>query len=225
MSQSLLKYTMFQDVFFPPEQEESSTEFGLRQMVHFDLGVDAKVLELPMVVFDLETTGLDPRANRIIEIGAQKILNGRVIAEFETFVDPQTPLPEICQQITGITPDMVVGQPVLREVLPKFFSFISGSVLVAHNASFDMGFVRSQSAMLGYDFDWPSLCTLKLAREFLSSLPRKNLDTLAEHYGLSFEARHRSIGDVKVTAAVLEHLLKAEAADLMTWKEFAPYRV
>ena len=216
---------MFQDVFFPSEREESSVEFGLRQMVHFDLGVDAKVLDLPLVVFDLETTGLDPRANRIIEIGAQKILGGHVIAEFETFVDPQTPLPEICQQITGITPDMVAGQPVLREVLPKFFSFISDSVLVAHNASFDMGFVRTQSSMLGYDFDWPSFCTLKLAREFLSALPRKNLDTLAEHYGLSFEARHRSIGDVKVTAAVLDHLLKAEASDLVTWKQFAPYRV
>ncbi|MDD9951660.1 MAG: 3'-5' exonuclease, partial [Zetaproteobacteria bacterium] len=136
-----------------------------------------------------------------------------------------TPLPEDCLRITVISPDMVACQPKLVEILPQFFSFIQGSVLVAHNASFDMGFVREQSSFLGYDFDWPAICTLRLAREYLSALPRKNLDTIAEHYGLSFEARHRSIGDVKVTVAVLENLLRAEAADLVTWKNFKPFRV
>ncbi|MDD9949978.1 MAG: exonuclease domain-containing protein, partial [Zetaproteobacteria bacterium] len=127
MSHSLLRYTMFQDVFYPVEAEDTQADqFGLRQMVHFDLGEDAEIAKLPIVVFDLETTGLVARVNRIIEIGAQKIVDGKVVAEFETFVDPETPLPEDCQRITGITPDMVAGQPKLVEILPQFFSFIQG---------------------------------------------------------------------------------------------------
>lgn len=228
MSDYLLPYSMFQDVLFPRKEAQNSDggdELSLRRIVSFSPHANLFLKDVPLVVFDLETTGLDHRQDYIVEMGAQKIVGGQVVGEFETMVDPERDMPEDAQKVTGITPDMLVGQPKIQEILPKFFKFIEGSLLVAHNASFDMGFIRHHSSLLGIEFDWPSFCTLKLARELLPDLKRKNLDTLAEHYGLSFESRHRSIGDVKVTVSVLQELMNQEGSHLKTWQDMEPYRV
>ncbi|NRA44729.1 MAG: hypothetical protein HRU09_07220 [Oligoflexales bacterium] len=228
MSNFLLQYSMFHDVFFPAQDskaEGGSQDLSLRRSVTFFPNPKLDLAKANLAVFDLETTGLDSDSDRIVEIGALKICNGKVLGEFETLVDPQRDFPIEAQKVSGITPDMLVGKPNIAEVLPDFLKFIDGCILVAHNASFDMSFIRNNANRLGIDLQWPSFCTLKLARELLPDLERKTLDVLAEHYGLSFEARHRSIGDVKVTVGVLEQLMQNEGSYLSSWKDMEPFWV
>ena len=96
---------------------------------------------------------------------------------------------------------------------------------MAHNAAFDAGFINQACQRLDIELSWPVFCSLKLARDLLPDLERKNLDTLAEHYGLSFESRHRSIGDVKVTTGVLLEMLQNEGEHIVSWQDMAPFTV
>jgi len=219
---------MFQEVFFPTGEEEGNKKggaFALRKITRYTPASQLDIRSAPLVFFDLETTGLEAEQDEIVEIGSQKYQDGVLIAEWSTFVCPSQPIPAQATKISGITQDMLEGQPSIESVLPIFLTFIEGAVLVAHNAVFDMGFIREAARLQGIDLQWPSLCTLKMARSLLPNLERKNLDTLAQHYGLTFEARHRSIGDVKVTAEVFSRLLEAEAASLETWQDFAEFSV
>ena len=127
--------------------------------------------------------------------------------------------------LTGITQEMLQGQPQMGAVLPEFLRFIEGSILVAHNAEFDMGMLKAACSRQGLELEWPCFCTLKMAREMLADLENKKLDTLAAHYGLSFESRHRAIGDIKVTVGVLAGLLRQEAAAIERWDQLQPYVV
>lgn len=217
-----LSYSMFMDVLFPkrPATEE---EFALRQVVRHRIPGDAALAELSICVFDFETTGLDSQLDRIIELGAVKIVQGKIISEFSSLVDPEMKLLERIKTITGITDEMLVGQPKIGEVMPDFLDFINGSLLVAHNADFDMAFLNRACSRLGIELDWPALCTLKLSRALLPDLERHKLDNLAAHYGQTFESRHRSIGDVKVTAGVLVSMLQEEGRHLQKWSQFLPY--
>lgn len=228
MSASLIKYSMFQDVLFPKETEESSAQgqknWALRKSVRYEAHPDLAFRNVPIIVFDFETTGLNAKSDRIIELGAQKIVGFKAVDEFSSFVQVNDRLSPVVTQLTGITQDMLQGQPKIDEVLPKFLDFIDGSVLIAHNASFDISFLKAEAYRLGIDMDWSAFCSLKLARKFLPELESRSLDALAKHYGLTFEARHRSIGDVKVTVAVLEEIFNEEASSVETWadlKEFA----
>jgi DNA polymerase III epsilon subunit family exonuclease len=220
---------MFQDVLFPPLDQAAASDAGdlkLRRLKRFVPEHTHPVQEAPLVVFDLETTGLDPEVDRIIEIGAIKLHGLAPVAEYASLVAPEgVELTDEIIKITGITPAMLDGQPRIAEVLPRFLEFIDGAVLVAHNAEFDLAMIRAASSRLGIDLDWPCFCTLKMARELLPDLENKKLDTLAAHYGLSFEARHRAIGDIKVTVGVLNGLLKAEGKGLTRWSHFEPYSV
>ena len=219
---------MFENVFFPSEEGASHSndqELSLRRSLTFRPSPKTALSKASLVVFDLETTGLDQNQDRIIEIGAQKIIGGNVVGEYETLIDPQRDFPIEAQKVTGLTPEMLIGKPTIEKVLPDFFNFIDGSILVAHNANFDMGFIKKSASRSGVDLDWPAFCTLKMARELLPELERKTLDKLAEHYGLSFEARHRSIGDVKVTVSVLEKFLKNEGEYIECWQDLEPFCV
>ena len=224
-----LQYSMFHKVLFPEIQQvidhENSDAFVLSRVIRYLLDRQTSMKGLPIVLFDFETTGFDPHSDRIIEIGAMKILDGEIVGEFSSLVNPERPLSSASKTITGISDDMLVGQPKIGEVLPKFMEFFSGAVLVAHNAEFDMGFLRANAGRLGVLLSWPCYCTLKLARAYLPQLESRSLDALAQFYGLSFEARHRSIGDVKVTAAVLQKLLHENMASLSEWQHFAPFTV
>jgi DNA polymerase III subunit epsilon len=222
----LLEYSTFHQVLFPPEvSNDSVQDLSLRRSLSFKVSPSDLVKDIPWVVFDFETTGLNKSSDRIIEIGALKMINGKVVDELSTLIEVDIPIPEVVQKITGITPDMLVGQPRIETYLPKLYDFIEGSVLIAHNGEFDMSFLSTESARIGFDINWPCFCTLKMARDLLSDLPKKNLDTLAEHYGLQFEARHRSIGDAKVTVDVLNQMLVDEGLHLKTWEDFKPYHV
>ncbi len=227
MSKQLLQHSVFYGVLFPPEVSTSSEEsdFNLARCVAFE-PIDQLVFhDAPLVVFDLETTGLNAARDRIIEIGAQKIVGGVVVGEFSTLIACPYPLSAQVTNITGITDGMLVNQPQLEPVLEEFLTFIQGCILVAHNAIFDSSFVKAALKSMGVELSWPVLCTLKLARQLLPELNRKNLDTLADHFGLEFEARHRSIGDVKVTAAILAEMLAHEGKHLRSWQDFSPFTV
>ena len=229
MSQQLLSYTMFDQVLFPKEKKSSSnkeiSQLTLSKSIVYSPKVGLKIKEVPLTVFDLETTGLDSEQDHIIEIGAQKILAGKVIDEWSSFVETKRTLSLDIQNLTGISQEMLAGAPGIKETMKHFLQMIEGSILVAHNASFDYGFIVETCKNLQIELSWPAFCTLKLARELLPALERKNLDSLASHYGLSFESRHRSIGDVKVTVSVLENLLAAEGKNLQTWGDLEKFKV
>lgn len=221
-----LFYTMFQDVFFPKTQATGSRQrshLALQKVFRFVPVPQLAVRKSPLVIFDFETTGLDYNSDQIIEIGGLKVKNGEILEEFETLVKPTIPIGPQTEKITGITASMLEDKPVIDQVLPEFLSFIEGSVLAAHNADFDMAFLKMAGARLGYQVEWPCFCTLKLARALLPDLDSKSLDNLAAHYNLTFEARHRSIGDCKVTNLVLSKLLSNEGAKLRVWNDLQPF--
>ena len=219
----LLKHSVFFDALFPAGMNAGATmdnadsAFALRRMVHFALPLSTVLNEIPLVIFDTETTGLDSDLDHIIEMGAMKVVGGKVIDEFSSFVSTNIELTQNITNLTGITRDMLVGQPAMADVLPKFLQFIKGSIIVAHNAEFDMAMLRSAATRLGYELNWPCFCTMKLTRKVLPGLPRYNLDTLAEHFKLTFEARHRAVGDVKVLNSVLQEILENEELGVETW--------
>lgn len=223
---TLLQNSMFYDILFPSEDEDGSQgQLFLQKVLRYHPAIETLVSDQTMIIFDFETTGLDTLRDRIIEIGAIKFMDGKRVADFSTLVKPDIPLPEVASKITGITSEMLEGQPSIEQVLPDFLQFIDHSFLVAHNAEFDMAFLRSACQRLGYQIEYPCFCTLKMARQLLPDLESKNLDTLAKHYGLTFAARHRSIGDCEVTGAVLQALLGKEGQSLRQWKDFDLYHV
>ncbi len=227
MSESLLKHSMFYDVFFPPTSFENDghQSLKLRKTVYYSVLPTIKVRDIPIVVFDFETTGLDSKRDLIIEVGAQKILHGKVLDELSSFVECPIPIPDVIKRITGISDEMLQGQPSIESTMEKLLKFMDGSILVAHNAAFDVSFLKEACSKLSIDLECPAFCTVKLARELLPELERKDLDSLAQHYGLTFESRHRSIGDVKVTASVLEALLENQGRHLIHWQDFKPFMV
>jgi len=222
-----LEHSLFQNVLFPvlANTQSGTSDLCLRKTIRFAPDPNLKITDATLVVFDFETTGLDSVRDRLIEVGAQKIKNNKVIDEISTLIHTDLEIPEVVQKLTGITADMLEGKPSCLEVIPKFLEFIRGSLLVAHNADFDMGFLRAECSRQGIDLDWPAFCTLKLARELLPDLERKNLDTLAEHYELTFESRHRSIGDVKVTTSVLNEMMANEGSYIKSWRDMKPFSV
>lgn len=182
---------------------------------------DELLKNLPIVIFDFETTGLDTKTARIIEIGAIKYKNGVEIERFSTLIQPGQKLPPETFGLTGINDDMLKDAPPLRDVFYNFHEFFRGCVGVAHNAEFDCGIMMHESARLGMSCNYHVICSLKMAKALVQS-ERKNLDALAQHYNLTFESRHRSIGDILVTAEVLWNMLK-EHPELQTLGDLQPY--
>lgn len=223
-----LGYSMFQDVLFPATEgqvSEAENVLRLRRLKRFLPEPTHALADASLIVFDLETTGLDPEVDRIIEIGAIKLKGMQPVAEFTSLVTTDIELTDDIIKLTGITPEMLVGQPKIEDVLPKFLEFIEGSLLVAHNAEFDISMIKAACSRVGIDLEWPTFCTLKMARELLPDLENKKLDTLAKHFNLTFEARHRAIGDIKVTAGVLKELLALDPAKYKQWSAMQPFTV
>lgn len=229
----IFNYSVFKDILFPEtgnRNDGSEKNLMLQKTIRFTPSSSLEIFpgsQFPasFVIFDFETTGLDANIDQIIEIGAQRIDDFKITSEFNTLINPGLKFVETTTKLTGINEDMIKNQPTIKEILPDFLNFIKGALLVAHNAEFDMGFLRVACLNSGYMIDWPCFCTLKLARSFLSGLESKNLNALAKHYGLEFESRHRALGDVKVTTDVLINMLKKEANGLKTWKDLTPFRV
>ncbi|SCZ76860.1 PolC-type DNA polymerase III [Acidaminobacter hydrogenoformans] len=166
-----------------------------------------QTLEADFVVFDIETTGLNPKHDKIIEIAAVRIEGGQITETFSALVDPHEPLSEKIKELTGIEDEQLTGQPGIEEILPRFLEFARGAVLVAHNAGFDTGFVREACSQLGYPYDMTSVDTLGLSRLLLKDLKRHRLNMVAKHLGVKLENHHRALDDATATAEVFLKLV------------------
>ena len=169
-----------------------------------------------MIVFDLETTGLSNRTCKIIEIGAVKIKNGEILDTMDIFVDPEEPIPAKITELTSITDDMVKGAPKEKEALSQFFDFVGDRMLIAHNAAFDVGFIRVAAERCGYEFTNSYLDTVGLSKYVNSDLKNHKLDTIAEYYKLGDFHHHRASDDAAVLAHIFFEMLsrlKSEGVD------------
>lgn len=159
-------------------------------------------LQADYVVFDLETTGFSPESNRIIEIGAVKVQGGKITDKFSTFVNPEVPIPFRIEQLTSINDSMVIDAPVIQEILPQFMEFCEGCVMVAHNADFDMSFIKKNCMHQGLECNPSIVDTVALARVLLPGLNRFKLDTVAKALGVSLDNHHRAVDDAGCTAEI-----------------------
>ena len=154
------------------------------------------------VVFDIETTGLSPVTEKITEIGAVKIENGEITERFSQLINPQKPIPPNIVNLTGITDEMVADKPAIDTVLPEFLEFCKEAVVVAHNASFDTGFIRKAATDLSLDFHNKIADTLTLSRELFPDEKKHSLNVVAERMGVSLENHHRAVDDAEATAGI-----------------------
>ncbi|MBK8148405.1 MAG: 3'-5' exoribonuclease [Acidobacteria bacterium] len=170
---------------------------------------ELRLSETDFVVFDLETTGAKCPPCRITEIGAYRVSNGRVTHEFQTLVNPEMPIPPFITQLTGISDSMVANAPKFAEVSDGLLDFIGNSVLVAHNAHFDLRFLNHEVSRVygNYRVVNQHLCTVQLSRRLLPEIPTHRLKTVAEHYEIRLDNHHRAADDARATAEIFVNLL------------------
>ena len=170
------------------------------------------IAETPFIVVDTETTGVRAASDRLIEIAAVKLMGGETVDEFSALINPEQVIPHRITQITGISTSMVFDQPAIESIMPAFLDFLGDDVLVAHNLSFDLGFLNAELARLQKPaLKNRSLCTLRLARRFLRGLRSKGLSSLIDFYRIPIENRHRALGDARATAILLNHFIDQAA--------------
>jgi len=198
----------FPDAMNAADKSDLKVIYGVEAYLIDDLGnavfsPRGQNLDDTYVVFDIETTGLSKEKEMITEIGAVKVADGKIIDRFSTFVNPQRPISAEITKLTGITDDMVKDAPTIENVLPEFLKFCEDTVLVAHNASFDTGFIRiaAERAGLG-ELHHTIVDTLELARALLPELNKHKLDIVCEHLGVTLNEHHRAVNDAEATAEV-----------------------
>ena len=172
--------------------------------VSFPKGQD---IDTTYCVLDLETTGFSFRTEKITEVGIMKFKNGEVIDEFSCFVNPEKPIPQRVIEVTNITDDMVKDAETIEKVMPKIIEFVGDSVLVAHNADFDIGFLKYNAKLLGLSLENTYLDTLRLAKELFPEFKKYKLGLIAEKLGIKVEVAHRALDDVDTTVKVLKVML------------------
>lgn len=162
---------------------------------------DKKIDEEEFIVFDIETTGLNSHTNKIIEIGAVKIKAGRIIDRYSQLINPGKPIPDKITEMTGIKDELVINEPSMDQVIGKFVEFIGDAVLVAHNAPFDMGFIkRDIKEYLNIDLENSVIDTLQMARDLFPDFKKYGLGDLNKSLGLALEKHHRAVDDSQATA-------------------------
>ncbi len=196
-----------------PDAADAGKKFGIKIIY----GIEAYLLDdaVPIVyyanghpidgefvVFDIETTGLQADKDKITEIGAVKLRNGQIEDTYSTFVNPQIPIPEHIVKLTGITDEMVAEALTVESVLPEFLEFSKGAVLVAHNASFDAGFIRHNARVLGIEMENPVVDTLELSRQLFPELSKHRLNIVAKHLGVELKNHHRALDDAMACAGI-----------------------
>ena len=212
-----------------PEAAKASKKTGVKAIYGVEgylvPDCDLVPVSATYVVFDLETTGLKPDTCEIIELGAVKISDGRVVDRFQTFVNDGELIPSNITALTSITNDMIEGAPTTEEVLTRFKAFVDGACLVGHNSSFDMSFIYTHGGRHGIVFDEPYADTLMLSRYLTHDLKNHKLDTVCEHYHVSLENHHRAVDDAEATAMVFLHQIediRAQGADQIPVRRMTP---
>lgn len=194
-----------------------------------DVAVNEKGQSLKdtFVVFDLETTGFSPIQDKIIEIGAVKVCEGKVIERFSSFVNPQTPIPFKITQLTSITDAMVMQAPTMEDVLPDFVEFIGQAPLVAHNAAFDVGFLEQNCRYQEISVEFTSVDTVAMARILLPTLSKFRLNVVAKALQIPLENHHRAVDDASATADIfmkfVQMLEEREVYDLRRLNQFGAH--
>lgn len=183
---------------------------------------DQLLTDIEWVIFDVETTGFNPAEEEIIEIGAVKVKGGQIIDRFSKFVNPRRPIPAKIIELTGIENSDVADAPTIEEVIPEFITFFQGTVLAAHNATFDLRFLQMALRKTGHIEEVPViniLDTLNLSRALLSELKNHKLNTLAEHFQISLVNHHRACDDAAATGEILLKLLKLVPESIATLEQ------
>lgn len=166
--------------------------------------------EADFVVVDLETTGAKTPPCRVTEIGAYRVSQGRIVAEFQSLVNPETPIPPFIVNLTGINNQMVKDAPCFAEIAPRWLEFAGDAVLVAHNASFDVRFLNHELSRVfpGRRMGNSHLCTVILSRRIFPGLENYRLQTVADHFSITISDRHRAAGDALATAEIFIRMLE-----------------
>lgn len=166
-----------------------------------------QAIDTEYCVLDIETTGLSFRTEKITELGAVKYKNGEIVEQFECFVNPEKPIPEEVVNITHITDEMVKDAETIEQVLPKFLEFIGDAVIVAHNADFDVGFIKYNAEQYGYKLENTYIDTLRLAKDLFPDYKKYKLGLIAEKLGIQVEVAHRALDDVITLVKVFQVML------------------
>ena len=188
-----------------------------------------QTLDDTYIVFDIETTGFSAIRDKIIEIGAVKVVNGEIVDRFSTFVNPQRPIPFEITNLTSITDEMVLEADPIENVLPQFLEFVGDGVLVAHNASFDVGFIEQNCRYQEIEYRFTYVDTVAMARVLLPTLSKYKLNLVAKTLGISLENHHRAVDDAGATAEIfvkfVEMLKKDHITDLKGINRFGERNV
>lgn len=183
--------------------------YFVNDMLPIVTGDAPRELDGEFICFDLETTGLNAQSDKIIEIGAIRVKNKEIVEEFCTFVDPKIPLSDKTTELTGITNDMVSGAPEEKEALEKFIEFCGeNAVLVAHNANFDVSFIKATCARIKKDFNFTYIDTVPMSRALIMSVKNHKLDTIAKFLKIPEFNHHRALSDATALAHVFNALVK-----------------
>ena len=207
----------------PDKQDFFKIIYGMEAYLVDDLqeivtGESGQDFSADFVVFDIETTGFSPVNNRIIEIGAVKVSGGEIVDRYSTFVNPDVPIPFEIQKLTGINDNMVIDSPMIEEILPQFLEFCGDAVLVAHNANFDMSFIKENALRQGIKRKFTYVDTVGIARVLLPHQAKHTLDAVAKTLGVSLENHHRAVDDAEATAEIFVKfipMLKEAGADTL----------
>lgn len=158
------------------------------------------------ISLDLETTGLHPKNDRILEIGAVKVVNGKETEVFSQLINPDTKISPIITQVTGINDEMVKDCPFIQDVLPEFIDFCDSEVILGHNLMFDYSFLTVNAVNMDLKFEKKGIDTLKIARKYLADLESRKLDYLCSYYGIEDKEHHRAFNDASVTSRLYQKL-------------------
>lgn len=157
------------------------------------------LLRQDLVFVDLETTGLDPSQDRVIEVGIVRISKGKVLEQYNSLINPQIPIPPSVKAITGIKTHQLLKAPTFAEVREELQNMLRHGIFVAHNADFDYGFIESEFSRIETPFALPRLCTVKLSRELYPDYMSHSLDSISQRFGIPIDNRHRAKDDALAT--------------------------
>lgn len=202
-----------------PEAMDASKSFGVKVIYGVEgylvdngenIVINARDYSLnnEFIVFDIETTGLSKFTEEITEIGAVKVRDMKIVDTFSALVNPEKSIPHEIVNLTGITNEMVKDKETIKDVMPKFLEFVGDNPVVAHNATFDIGFIREKCSKLSLEFNPTVLDTLSLSRWLVTELKRHKLNILTKHFNISLENHHRAVDDAKATGEVFIRLIE-----------------